>query len=97
MTIEYTNWHGEKKTWNPETTERYYLLLDKILVAESGAYFAHSASMYAPSPDGVKKNLRKFLIDNPGFVADWRAAGAKIVKAPCAFDARENHVIMEVL
>lgn len=52
--IEYTNWEGKQKTWDPETTERYYLLLADVLVSADGAVLSQSASLYSNSPEGVK-------------------------------------------
>jgi len=49
------------------------------------------------NPAGIRKLICSFLIAKPNFVADWRTVNARIVKAPCAFDARQIHILVEVL
>jgi len=97
MLTEYINWNGERTQWDPDTAKNYYLITDGLIVAQNLSYLPYGALFYGNSPKEVKRNLLNFIFQNPDFVFDWRKAGAKIVKAPCAFDARETHVVVEVL
>jgi len=97
MLTEYINWNGERKTWDPDTAVNYFLIVDRQVIAEDGRYLSHGAMFHGTSAKEVRRNLLDWIFQNPDFVADWRKAGAKIVKAPCAFDARETHVVVEVL
>jgi hypothetical protein len=96
MNIQYINWNGERKTWNTDI-ERYFVLFDRKLVSTDGSYLDHSAGFYGQTVADVRHNITEFLVKNPNFVADWREANARIVKAPCAFDARQIHILVEVL
>ena len=96
MKISYINWNNIRVTWDTDL-ERYYVLLDRQLVSTDGSYLDHSVGFYSTTVAGVRHNVTKFLVDHPNFVADWRKANARIVKAPCAFDARQIHILVEVI
>jgi hypothetical protein len=96
MKIEYINWDNKPATWDTDT-ERYYVLFDAKLVSADGSFLCDSAVLFSNSVAGVWHNITAFLVKNPNFVADWRSVNARIVKAPCAFDACQIHILVEVL
>jgi hypothetical protein len=96
MKIEYINWNNECKTWDTDL-ERYFVLFDAKLVSADGSFICDSSSLFSSTAAGVRHNITAFLVKNPNFVADWRSVNARIVKAPCAFDARQIHILVEVL
>jgi len=95
MQITYRNWQDEYRMWDTDN-ERYYLLLDKQVQGTDGSYLNQSAGFYAQTVQGVKTELCEWLLRFPAFSLDmFRAVNARIVKAPCAFDARTVHIIAE--
>lgn len=97
MVIAYKNWNQENKTWDTDLA-RYYLLLDSTVHGTDHSYFSHSAGFYANTPEDVKAQLTQWLARFPAFTLElFRASNARIVKAPCAFDAREQNVFVEAI
>lgn len=96
--IEYTNWEKKPKVWNTDN-QLFFLLISEKVVGNNGAYFSHSASFYARTAGGVYVEFAKWMRRHSDFQGNWfdSAVNAKIVQAPCAFDARETHILVESL
>lgn len=102
MKIKYINWDGKEKTWDPENETRHYLLIDAYAPAnhlnDDSLLSLHSGCVgcYGSTLEECEKETAQIEARWPGRY-NLKAVNARIVKAPCAFDARENGIIVRTL
>jgi hypothetical protein len=105
MNITYKHWDGTQRIWDPDAPGvRYYILTDKVVTSENDGTFNelvfHSFKKPSPSWDtlpntleGVREGFQALMQKYPKHA--WQAANPRIVKAPCALDAPQAHVVVE--
>jgi hypothetical protein len=100
MTITYkSGWDGKEKEWDGKSGY-YFPIVDAYPtnpnVAGQHLQFEYGAiGKNQQTVEAVEEWFRALLVKYPNY--DWSKSNARIVKAPCAFDARIIGIVIKSL